>query len=232
MEPNNKKQQTENKKTREMKKYPELQEFTEDNVVKEPVAAYNGQFTYEDYLSWTDDKMREIINGFVYAFSAPFKKHAKITTFFAIIMGSFIRRRKNKGKCEIFHAPFDVRLSLTGEADDNKIYNVVQPDICVVCDPSKLDYRGCLGAPDLIVEVHSPSTAKRDLNEKFHLYEQTGVREYWVVFPKEKAVTVFLLQPDGKYDGGTTYEVLNNDKKIPVHTLKGLIIDMDELFED
>ena len=108
----------------------------------------------------------------------------------------------------------------------------MQPDICVVCDPSKLDYRGCIGAPDLIVEVQSPSTAKRDLDEKFHLYEQAGVGEYWVVFPKEKAVTVFLLQPDGKYNTGTTYEVFNNDKKIPVYTLKGLVIDMDELFEE
>jgi len=232
MEPNGKKLQTIKEDTKELKKYPELHESTEKNVLKEPIVAYNGQFTYADYLSWTDDKMREIVNGFVYAFAAPVLKHAKTTTYFLVKMANFIYRRKRKGNCHIFHAPFDVRLPLNGETDDDKIYNVVQPDICVVCDPAKLDYRGCIGAPDLIVEVQSPSTAKRDLDEKFHLYEQAGVREYWVVFPKEKAVTVFLLQADGKYDMGTTYEALNNDKKIPVDTLKGLIIDMDELFED
>ena len=232
MEPNDKEQQVENKDTRKMKMYPEIPESTEEHVLREPAAAYNGQYTYDDYLSWTDNKMWEIINGFIYACAAPFKRHAKISAFFLGKMWNFIYKRKNKGKCEVFHAPFDVRLSLNGETDDDKINNVVQPDICVVCDPSKLDYRGCIGAPDLIVEVQSPSTAKRDLDEKFHLYEQAGVGEYWVVFPKEKAVTVFLLQPNGKYNIGTTYEVLNHDKKIPVYTLKGLVIDMDELFEE
>ena len=127
MEPNEEKQQVENKDIKKMKMYPEIPESTEEHVLKEPATAYNGQYTYDDYLSWTDDKMREIINGFVYTFAAPFIKHVKVTTFLAIIMGSFIRRRKNKGKYEIFHAPFDVRLSLNGETDDDKINNVVQP---------------------------------------------------------------------------------------------------------
>ncbi|MCL2650163.1 MAG: Uma2 family endonuclease [Candidatus Azobacteroides sp.] len=232
MKPTDEKQQIEEKAPLQGKPYSEREEEETSNIVQEPAMAYGNIFTYADYLSWTDDKMREIINGIVYAFAAPFRKHAKLTTFFTVIMGSFIRRRKTKGKCEIFHAPFDVRLSLSGETDDNKIYNVVQPDICVVCDPSKLDDRGCLGAPDLIVEVQSPSTAKRDLDEKFHLYERAGVREYWVVFPQEQAVTVFLLQPDGKYNKGATYEICNEDKKIPVNTLKGLVIDMVELFEE
>jgi len=232
MEPNDKKQQTEDKDARKIKMYPEIEESTEKTVLKEPAAAYNGQYTYEDYLSWTDNKMREIINGFVYTFAAPVLKHAKATAYFLVKMANFIYGRKRKGNCQIFHAPFDVRLPLNGETDDDKIYNVVQPDICVVCDPSKLDDRGCIGAPDLIIEVQSPSTAKRDLDEKFHLYEQAGVGEYWVVFPKDKAVTVYLLQPDGRYNAGTTYEVLNDDKKIPVDTLKGLFIDMDELFEE
>jgi len=108
---------------------------------------------------------------------------------------------------------------------------VVQPDICVICDPSKLDDKGCIGAPDLIVEVISQSTIKRDLNEKFNLYEAAGVREYWVVYPEEKGVTVFLLQKDGKFDAGTTYQIIYGKTRVPVHTLKGLIINLEELFE-
>jgi Uma2 family endonuclease len=138
--------------------------------------------------------------------------------------------RKRKGKCEVHHAPFDVRFPRNGETADEKIYTVVQPDVCVICDPSKLDDRGCIGAPDLIVEVQSVSTAKRDLNEKFNLYELSGVKEYWVVFPKDQAVTVFCLQEDGRYDQGTIYD--KDNPKAPVGIFPGLIIDMNELFEE
>ena len=199
-------------------------------VVAEPSVAYGVQrYSYADYLTWTDDKIREIINGIVYTFSTPFRNHAKACSVFMVKMGTFIT--KSKGKCEIYTAPFDVRLPINGETADNKIYNVVQPDICVVCDPSKLDERGCIGAPDLIVEVISPSTGKKDLNEKFSLYEKAGVKEYWVVFPNDKAVTVFILQPNGKFNEGTTYEIIYGAKKVPVKTLKGLLIDLEELFE-
>ena len=210
----------------------ELSEWSEEiQKVAEPSIAYGNQrYSYADYLSWTDDKMWEVIDGIVYAFSAPFRNHAGATATFFGKIWSHINRRK--GKCKIYTAPFDVRLPTNGETDDNKIYNVVQPDICVICDPSKLDERGCIGAPDLIVEVISPSTGKKDINLKFHLYEKSGVREYWVVYPNDKAVTVFLLQPDGKYDEGTTYEVIYGRTKVPVQTLAGLVIDLEELFED
>ena len=202
-----------------------------DNLVKEPVVVYGARlFTYADYLDWQDEKMREIINGIVYSFSAPFREHAATTISFLKKALPFISRRK--GMCKIYTAPFDVRFPKNGETADDKIYNVVQPDICVICDPSKLDKRGCIGAPDLIVEVFSPSTGKRDANEKFLLYESSGVREYWLVYPESQAVNVFLLQPNGKYDEGTIYEVINNQTKVPVQTLEGLIIDLEELFED
>jgi Uma2 family endonuclease len=207
-------------------------EFDPQNpVAEEPPIAYIAQrYSYADYLTWTDDKMREIIDGIVYLFSAPTRKHATAIISFIVKAATFIR--KKKGKCKIYTAPFDVRLPVDGETDNNKIYNVVQPDICVICDPSKLDEKGCIGAPDLVVEVNSPSTTKREMNQKFFLYEKAGVKEYWVVFPISKAVTVFLLQPTGKYDEGTTYEVIYGTTKVPVQTLKGLIIDLEELFED
>ena len=200
-------------------------------MANEPPIAYNARrYSYADYLTWADDKMREIIDGVVHLFSAPVRMHAAVIPQFIFRALTFIRKRK--GKCKIYTAPFDVRLPKNGETDDDKIFNVVQPDICVVCDPSKLDSRGCIGAPDLIVEVISISTSKRDLKEKFMLYEESGVKEYWVVFPKDKGVTVFLLQPTGKYDEGTTYQVLDGTTKVPVQTLEGLIIDLEELFEE
>ncbi len=219
------------KETKPLKeyKYPEPEEEN-INKLEDPAAAYGfHRYSYADYLLWTDDKMRELLNGVVYTFAAPFRNHAEFISEFFIKAGHFIK--KKKGKCKIYTAPFDVRLPLNGSTEDDKIYNVVQPDICVVCDPSKLDERGCIGAPDLIVEVISPSTAKRDLNEKHNLYENAGVREYWVVYPKDKAATVFLLQEDKRFDSGTTYQILDEKTRVPVHTLKGLIIDLNELFE-
>jgi Uma2 family endonuclease len=190
------------------------------------------RYSYADYLTWNDDVMREIIDGIVYAFSAPVRKHAAaVSTFFGRVF-NFIDKRKETGKCKIYTAPFDVRLPIDGETDDDKIYNVVQPDILVVCDPTKLDDKGCVGAPDLVVEVASPSTSKREHNQKFFLYEKAGVKEYWVVYPNDKAVTVFILKPNGKYDEGKTYEVVYGTTKVPVKTLKGLIIDLEELFSD
>jgi Uma2 family endonuclease len=220
-------------KIRKPEKVYTVQEEQENsvNIVKEPSVAYGKQlFSYADYLKWPEDEMKEIIDGIVYAFSAPIRKHVAATGAFFGHAWNYIKRRK--GKCKIYIAPFDVRLPKNGETADDKIYNVVQPDICVICDESKLDEKGCIGAPDLVVEVNSPSTSKRDLNLKFLLYESSGVREYWVVFPEARAVTVFLLQPDGKYDDGTTYDFIKGETKVPVQTLEGLIIDLEELFEE
>ena len=219
-------------KKKEPIKYNEVLKSEEKPLVAEESAlAYSvKRYSYADYLTWTDDVMREIIDGVVYAFAAPVLKHALIVgTFFGNTF-SFIK--KKKGKCKVFSAPFDVRLPKENVTDNDKIFDVVQPDICVVCDPSKLDEAGCIGAPDLIVEVSSPSTSKRDLNLKFSLYERAGVKEYWVVYPKAQALSVFILQPDGKYDDGKTYDVRFETTKVPVKTLKGLAIDLKELFED
>ena len=186
---------------------------------------YNKRYTYADYLTWLDDKMRELVNGFVKLMSpAP-------TSLHQIINGSLFGNLqdivdKSKSNCFVFHAPFDVRLPQNGETADDKIYTVVQPDICVVCDLSKIDKRGCLGAPDLIVEIQSPTTAKYDLNEKFNLYEKSGVKEYWVVFPYDETIQVFLLQPDGKYDKGTIYENGN----VPVGIFGGEKIELESIF--
>jgi len=183
------------------------------------------RYTYADYLTWADEKVRELMNGFIKTMSqSPSSRHQVVFGNLFADLHRFIK--KNKGKCKVFAAPFDVRLPQNGEKEDGQIFNVVQPDICVVCDPSKIDKRGCLGAPDLVIEIQSFSTARYDLTEKFTLYETSGVREYWVVFPYDEGIIVFLLQPDGKYDNGTKYE----SGKIPVHIFDNYEIDFIDIF--
>ena len=184
------------------------------------------RYTYADYLTWMDDVSRELISGFIKKMSpAPRLNHARACRSISWRLGDVIS--KNKGKCELFTAPFDVRFPKHGETADDKIETVVQPDICVVCDESKLDERGCCGAPDMIVEILSPSTAKKDMTEKFVLYEESGVKEYWIVHPKERAINVFILQNNGKYDDGALYELKG---KVPVHIFDGYKIDLDDIF--
>jgi Uma2 family endonuclease len=187
----------------------------------------NKRYTYADYLTWLDDKARELIHGFIKMMSpAPRPVHAEVSHNISMYLGLYVL--KNKGKCKVFSAPFDVRFPKHGETADDKIDTVVQPDICVICDLSKIDGRGCCGAPDMIVEILSPSSLKKDVTEKFTLYEESGVSEYWIVHPKDKAVTVFLLQEDGKYDIGTIYEL---EGKVPVHIFNDYLIDLNDIFE-
>jgi Uma2 family endonuclease len=150
--------------------------------------------------------------------------HARIVVNMSTTLSNYIR--KNKGQCEVFVAPFDDRLPNNGE----KEHSVVQPDVVVVCDPSKLDERGCLGAPDMVVEVLSPATPKYDLNEKYNLYEASGIKEYWVIAPKDKSVMVNLLQDNGKY-AETLYDTtIDGPALIPVTTLPGLKLDTEDIF--
>jgi Uma2 family endonuclease len=188
----------------------------------------NKRYTYADYLTWLDDKSRELIHGFIKKMSpAPRLQHAKVSYRIAWHLGTFIEKRK--GKCEVFTAPFDVRFPKRGETADDKIDTVVQPDICVICDLLKLDERGCCGAPDMIVEILSPSTIKKDMFDKFALYQESGVKEYWLVHPNDKAITVFLLQENGKYDEGTVYE---DEGKVPVAVFDNLPIDLKDIFDN
>ena len=185
----------------------------------------NKRYSYADYLTWIDDVRRELIDGFIKLFPAPRRVHAEVSFSIAWHLEAILKQ--NKGRCKVYVAPFDVRFPKDGETSDKKIYTVVQPDICVVCDPSKLDDRGCCGAPDMIVEIFSPKTGRRDLYEKFALYEEHGVKEYWIVHPGDKTIQVFLLQENGKYNDGVFYEF---EGKAPVHVFDGYLIDLDDIF--
>ncbi len=184
------------------------------------------RYTYADYLTWIDDARRELFNGFIKMMTpSPSRKHQKISTKLTRIWDSYLDNKK----CEIYHAPSDVRFPTNEKSKSNKqIYTVVQPDIYVVCDLSKLDDRGCLGAPDLIIEIVSPKNSKRDIKDKFEIYQQYGVREYWIVNPNEEYVNVFVLDEKQKFK---LVGMFANDEKIPVNIFDGNFeVDLSEVF--
>jgi Uma2 family endonuclease len=148
--------------------------------------------TYADYLTWPDEPRFEIIEGIPYLQAAPSRQHQRIVTSLLGELYTFLKGNR----CEVYTAPFDVRLSAS---ENDEEYQVVQPDISVVCDPEKLDDQGCKGAPDLIVEVLSPSTWKRDRIEKMNQYQKYGVREYLVIYPNEKIFEQYILDENGKF---------------------------------
>ena len=182
-------------------------------------------YSYADYLKWDDSERWELINGVAYNMSpAPSRKHQKISQVLSRELGNCL-----KGKpCEIYCAPFDVRLPL-GAEDDSSIINVVQPDIVVVCNKSKLDEHGCNGAPDLVIEILSPGTAKMDLVYKLNLYEKAGVMEYWVVHQTDHTIMVFKLAEDGRYG---RYELYEQSERLTVGILPELILDLNEIFAE
>ena len=147
----------------------------------------------------------------------------KIRSFFSLL--------KEK-KYKIIFAPVEVCL-FEDSYEKEKVEAALQPDLIIVCDRSKLDGNRCYGAPDFVAEVLSPSSIKRDVREKFDLYEKYGVREYWIISPLENYVTVHVLQADGKFDKGNIYEFEQNTKSvIPVSIIPGLEISINELYEE
>ncbi|MCP4157447.1 MAG: Uma2 family endonuclease [bacterium] len=183
------------------------------------------KFFYGDYLSWDDEQRWEIIDGNAYNMSpTPLRIHQKIST-------ELIRQLANQllsKTCEVYAAPFDVRLPLQDEKE-NDISNVIQPDISVICDPEKLDKKGCLGAPDLIIEILSPSTRRRDRLEKFNLYEIAGVKEYWLIDPEALLVETFTLGADGSYGKSHIYTETDT---IEINTLKNIKIDLNTVLKN
>ena len=146
------------------------------------------QYSFSDYLLWQFSERVELIKGFIAKMSpAPSRRHQ---TVLKNITYKILQQIENK-PCSLFFAPFDVRLPIKSTKKDT---TVVQPDICIVCDEAKLDDYGCKGAPDLVVEILSQKNKKHDLDTKFKLYEESGVKKYWIVQPEERMVLVYSLQ--------------------------------------
>lgn len=180
-----------------------------EKVVEEPLVAngseivsldqldFSRRYSYADYFKWKFEERVELIKGFIYKMSAPSPTHQSISIYFTGTFFNFFRRKA----CRVFAASFDVRLpDSKKQTDDKLVYTVVQPDLCVICDPEKIDDRGCIGAPDLVVEILSSGNTIKEMGIKFDLYEENGVKEYWLVEPDDKAILVYVLR-DGKYVG-------------------------------
>ena len=181
------------------------------------------KYTYVDYLAWSDNERWELIQGIAYNMTpAPSRKHQEVLN---AINNAFYNYLKGK-PCSVYISPFDVRLS--DSENDHECENVVQPDITVICDMSKLDDKGCKGTPDLIVEVLSPGTAKIDLFYKLNLYEKFKVNEYWIVDPINQYISVYILDVNERYGKPHSY---SREDILKVGILD-LEIDLREVFSD
>ena len=191
-----------------------------------PQTATEQRFSYADYLAWPDDEHWELINGVPYAMSpAPGTRHQLLSQRLERQIDNYLANKP----CCMFHAPFDVRLSEQQGVADNYIDTVVQPDILVVCDKTKLDERGLNGAPDLIIEILSPSTADHDIKTKFALYQRHGVKEYWIIHPNDQTVLVFRLGEDGVYGRAAMYTAADS---VAVPLLGDLVIDLKDVVSE
>jgi len=185
---------------------------------------FTKQYTYADYLTWQFEDRVELIRGFVSTDGLkPMRLHQEV-------LGSTYTKIFNylEGKaCKVYAAPFDVRLINKRKPVNNQsILSVVQPDICVICDLDKLDERGCLGSPDWIIEILSPGNSKKEMKEKYSLYEENGVREYWIISPIHQFVQVYHLIEEKFVLSDTYYQ----GDHIPVGIFEGFYIDSEKMF--
>lgn len=181
------------------------------------------EYSYADYLTWSEDERWEIVNGIAYMQAAPTPVHQEILTEILKQIAIYLTDKS----CKVYPAPFCVRLTKWNEKKNENIKKVFEPDITIVCDKSKIDKEGCKGVPDMIIEILSPSSFKMDRVIKFNEYETAGVKEYWIVEPDGKIVSTFILQKDGRY--GRT-EIYTENDKIKVSIFPDLIIDLEPVF--
>ncbi|MCF6096029.1 Uma2 family endonuclease [Thermovorax subterraneus] len=180
-------------------------------------------YTYRDYASWPEEERCEIIDGVLYMQAAPSRIHQEILMELSRQIANYLAGKP----CKVYPAPFCVRLPDGDEKSDKDIKTVVEPDISIVCDQSKLDEQGCIGAPDMIIEITSPSSVRKDRLQKFYKYEKAGVREYWIVEPEEKLVSVFVLGANNKYGRPDIY---TEGDEIKVSIFPDLIISLKGIF--
>jgi Uma2 family endonuclease len=193
-------------------------EFTQ---VEEPDPSLT--YTYADYLKWDFEERLELFRGRIFKLSAPNTRHQVIAGDIFVAVKNFL----GKQKCQAFIAPFDVRLPVKNRKKDNEVTTVVQPDLCVVCDDSKIDARGCCGAPDLVIEILSPGNTKKEVKLKYELYEEAGVKEYWIIYPEEQNVVVFTLNENNKYSPAVFYA--GNDA-LKTQCIPGFTIELNDIF--
>ena len=187
-----------------------------------PVPAPKGHYTFADCLIWGENERIEIINGEAVMMAPPTRIHQEILMELSRQLANFLEGKK----CKVYPAPFAVRLFEKDGDTPEDVDTMVEPDISVVCDHDKLDKHGCKGAPDLVVEVLSPSTQRHDRLVKLDLYQRAGVREYWIVDPDSSTVQVFMLKNGYLHP----YEVYSEKDIAKVNVLDGCFIELSKVF--
>lgn len=190
-----------------------------------PLPAKQERFTFADCLTWNGDERFEIINSEAFMLATPSRIHQEICFEVGRQLGNYLEGKQ----CKVYPAPFAVRLFEQDGDSPEDVDTMVEPDISVVCDRSKLDKHGCKGAPDMIVEVLSPSTQRHDQLVKLNLYQRAGVREYWIVDPENKTVRVLLQTGDGTL---RTHEVYRREDVAKVNVLDGCFIELSKVFSE
>ncbi len=187
----------------------------------------NGVYSYADYLTWKFDQALEIIKGKIFKMAAPSSLHQDIFRVLFLALGNHFKNQR----CRLYSAPFDVRLldrkkSLKANKD---VFTVIQPDICIICDLKKIDKAGCLGAPDLMIEILSPGNSKREMKTKKELYAESGVKEYWVVDPNTETITRFNFNDEGVT---TSTDIFVSDDVMPSLIFPDFALNLIELFPE
>jgi Uma2 family endonuclease len=196
----------------------------------EPVKQFNEidaslTYSYANYLNWLFPERVELIKGKIFKMSpAPSRVHQEVAGSIFLNLGIFLKDKP----CKVYSAPFDVRFPKESKADKD-VFTVLQPDICVICDKSKLDARGCIGAPDLVVEVLSPGNSKMELINKYKVYEEFGVKEYWVVSQSDQNILIYTLNDMGKFQPSKIFTL---SEKITSSVLPGFELICDDVFDD
>jgi len=188
-----------------------------DLKVSDVQPAYERKYTVEEYHTWDEGFRAELHEGTLIVMEQPTTRHQGILMELAAQIHTYLRGKQ----CKVYPAPFGVRLSMDEES-------IFEPDIVVVCDKSIITKRGCIGAPDMVIEILSPSTARYDKKYKYNKYQAAGVREYWIIDPDINQLHVNLLK-DGSYIGKMYDE---KDTTVPVSILEGFEIDLTDIFID
>ena len=181
-------------------------------------------YTFADYLKWPFDERVELIKGKIFPMSGPGTSHQRVSQRLSAKLYNFLENKS----CEVFTAPFDIRWPRRSK-EDKEILTVLQPDICVICDPSKIDEWGCIGDPDIVVEILSPGNNQKELKNKYEVYEEAGVLEYWIIHPEEKTFMKYSLNVDGKFQ---LSHLLTLGDEITSPILPDFTLSLDEFFRD
>ncbi len=192
-------------------------------LVEEPDSSL--EYSYADYLKWKFEERVELIRGRTMKMTAPNRKHQDISRELMFCFTSFLKEKK----CKAYNAPFDVRLPRKIKSTNEEIFTVVQPDVCIICDFTKLDDKDCIGAPDLVIEILSPGNSKKEIRLKYEVYEGAGVKEYWIINPVEENVAVLVLNVSGKFEGARLYAT---GDIIYSNTVPGLTVDLSDIFQN